>query len=109
MGGLMKARMLCVLMLSALIGAETMAKGKTDFNTLIGGAEAQAAGAHRQVLEDLPPSEAVAFYNTEWLRLKQRKRWAVAKAEIKLKRANGAGLENRPELGRTTSLKSAGL
>lgn len=92
----MKARMLCVLLM--LVGMESAAKEKIQFNTLIEGAEAETRSAHQKALKTQEPSEAMAFYNTEWLRLRQRKTWSVAQAEIKLKPSREKSpLKNRPE------------
>lgn len=69
-----KAWMLCAL-------AVTM-----NLHEAIEQSSSEQQTANSTVVQTLPKKETVSFYNTEWMRLRQRKKYSVAEAEIRLRR-----------------------
>jgi hypothetical protein len=80
----MKARMLWVAVLFTLT-TQTAQAEKIDFHGLIEAGTDAAEKTNQEVIKSLPQAETVGFYQTDWLRLRQRKRFAVAKLDVKLK------------------------
>lgn len=82
----MKARMLCLLIVTSL-GAPLIAEGKekVDFNPSIEESGQQSATLNTKVVGTLRENETVSFYNADWLSLRKRKRRALASVEVPLK------------------------
>lgn len=77
-----------MMMLAFLLAATTAETREESVRAMIHVAEGEQEEAHASLLRSLPEAEEITFYNTEWLRLRQRKQWSIAEAEIRLKPAS---------------------
>ncbi len=80
----MKARMLCLLFLVSVqaSGQPAQTKPKIDLHQTIEDSSAQAENLSTQVTAQVPDSTTISFYKADWLNLRQRKRRALASAEM---------------------------
>ena len=81
----MKAGM---LLLVVLMSSQVHAKEATGLS--IKQAERQQQDHHQRVLAALPENETISFYDNDWLRLRRRKRTAVADIEVKMIKSEAA-------------------
>lgn len=80
---LMKARMLCFLLASAMTPAMA---AQPDFSALIGKAERQTEQVHAEVMKAGTGGDSVALYNNNWFYLRHKKRIALAQADVRLRK-----------------------
>lgn len=77
-----------MMMLAFLLAATTAETREESVRAMIHVAEGEQEEAHASLLRSLPEAEEITFYNTEWLRLRQRKQWSIAEVEVRLKPAS---------------------
>lgn len=74
------------MMLAIVMLCSTLVEARDEsLRSMINLVESEQEAVHGKVLELLPESEEVTFYNADWLRLRRRKQWSIAEAEIHLK------------------------
>lgn len=80
----MKSGMILIFALWGTCAAEARSE---SLRAMIQTVEFEQESLHEAVIEALPESEEITFYNTEWLRLRQRKQWSVAEIPVTIRPA----------------------